>query len=285
MKWSFNALGTTWWIELFEDLDDQTRHSVKDAVSGLVNTFESNYSRFRADSYVSALNKQRVLHNPDPELIELLTCGKHLYLRTDAVFNFLTGHLLESKGYDAAYSFIGTYTDQQAGNPITDLQITHDKIELLHGNIDLGGYGKGYLIDRLAEACTEIGIHQFLINGGGDMYATHNQSEAVEIYLEHPTKPGVFVGTTSLYNQGFAASSPHKRVWKNKTGTHHHIIGETITYDATYVKAATAYEADAFATTLLQLTPAQTSKLLQTEAIAVAQLNTQTQILEFSKQF
>ena len=216
MKWSFKALGTTWWIEIFADLNDIQQTEVKDFCLLYASTYEHNYSRFKADSLLSTLNRDRVLLNPSPEFIQLLEYGKQLYLRSDTHFNLLTGHILESKGYDATYSFQDTQSGETPGNPITDLTISTEMIELRHGNIDLGGFGKGYLIDLLAkEFKNTLNLQEFLINGGGDMYATHHNGNAIEIHLEHPIKHGTTIAATNLLNQGFAASSPHRRVWQN----------------------------------------------------------------------
>lgn len=286
MQWSFLALGTVWWIEIFDDLNNKRHDDIKEFVTIFVSTYETHYSRFKEDSFVSILNKERSLDNPSVELVHLLRFGKNLYLRTDTAFNFLTGHILEARGYDASYSMIDRDSfSLTPGNPITDLTITDDHITLTNGNIDLGGYGKGYLIDLLAIELQEtLGVEQFLINGGGDMYATHQDGQAIEIHLEHPTQPRT-IGSTSLLHQGFAASSPHKRAWKTADGTQNHIIATRLTADATFVKASTAAEADAFATTILQLDKAQTQKLAQAEQLEVAQFTVTTSLLVTTKNF
>jgi len=287
MEFSFQALGTTWWIEIWDEVTDTTRAEITDFCSSFVTEYEQNYSRFKSDSVVSQLNHERVLKNPSDELKQLLSYGKQLYLRTDGIFNFLTGHIIEARGYDANYSFIDTGTAKlHPGNPITDLTIAPERIELNHGNIDIGGYGKGYLIDLLAKQFkTTFRLEQFLISGGGDMFATHHNGEAVEIHLEHPINQGELIAPTRLFNQGFAASSPHRRVWQNSTGTHHHIISDTVTSDGTYIKAATAADADAFATTILQLDKQQIENLAQQENLAVARFNTLGSLLTKTRNF
>ena len=287
MQWSFKALGTTWWIELFEELDIQTSDEVKNFVAGFVQKYEQHYSRFIPQSTLSILNKNRELANPSVELVELLTYGKQLYLRSDTHFNLLTGHILEARGYDAEYSFIDTQAHTlELGNPITDLEITPTHIRLHQGNIDLGGFGKGYLIDLLADAFKEtFSLTEFLINGGGDMYATHQAGKPITIHLEHPINLGTYIGTTSLYNQGFAASSPHRRLWRTATGTQHHIVSQHITNDGTFVIASSAADADAFATTLLQSNPAQTQQIARDQNIAVAHIAAQAGTITTTKNF
>jgi len=286
MKYSFKALGTQWWIEIFQDLTDKRQDEVKNFVLSFVSAYEHNYSRFKPDSVLSTLNHDRVFLNPTPEFIKLLEYGKQLYLRSDTHFNLLTGHILESKGYDAAYTFRASGVVETPGNPITDLTITPLKIELHHGNIDLGGFGKGYLVDLLVyELQRSYELEQFIINGGGDMYATHKDNEPITIHLEHPIKPGTMIASTTLHNNGFAASSPHKRTWENATGTHTHIIADNITADATFLKTAITADADAFATAALQMSNHQIEQLIKNEKIAIAQFNASEETLKSSNNF
>lgn len=245
---TIDALGTRWWIELFEEVPEERLTALKTDCEAFIDTYERNYSRFKHDSLISKLNTDRKLENPSQELIDLLTFGKQKYLETNTLFNILTGHIQEANGYDAEYSFMMADTIPLPGNPVTDLVISGSEITLSgYSKVDLGGYGKGFLIDRIAERLQEEhGLKYFLINGGGDMYATSDNEKPIEIHIEHPTEPGTFIGTTTLFNEAFAASSPHKRKWKTKDGEQNHIIGEAA--DGSHVKAKSAKEADFLAT-------------------------------------
>jgi FAD:protein FMN transferase len=253
---TFEAIGTHWWTEIFDDISDEELEGTKShpklpkaPLELLCSQFNQTYSRFRSDSLISVLNERRVLENPPAELVNLLTCGKQLYLRSGTTFNFLTGHILEARGYDASYSFIPKETEPQGVcNPLTDLEISEEKIILHCGKIDIGGFGKGWLIDKLKDDLLAHNVEHFLINGGGDMYATSDlNNQAITIYLEHPTEVGKYLQETTIKNQGFAASSPFKRNWKHHDKEYDHIVtdGETPKL-AVFVKASTATEADAF---------------------------------------
>ena len=287
MTFDFPALGTHFWIEVWDEVTEEQAGKIFDFARFFVSTFEERYSRFKSDSLISTLNRERTFENPSEEFVQLLQYSKQLYLRTNEVFNPLTGHILEARGYDANYSFSDSGASKLApGNPITDIIITTERIELLHGNVDLGGYGKGYLIDLLASTLkAELQLEQFLINGGGDIFVTNRGGKAVTIHLEDPTKPGTMIGSTTLHNQGFAASSPHKRAWKTTTGTTSHIIADQLYADATYIKATTAADADAFATTALQLDPQQLERLAKSEQLGIALFTANTSSLIANRLF
>ncbi len=279
-QFTFEAIGTHFWIEIFDEISETELEATKGRLEFLSFTFNQHYSRFRADSYVGILNEDRQLEYPSDECRALLLYGKQLYLRSHGTFNILSGHILEAHGYNASYTFtaIEDADTLSVANPLTDLTITEAKITLTSGNIDLGGYGKGWLVDKLADELKEHGIEHFLVNGGGDMYATSDaEGEAVTIYLEHPTSVGQYLIETTLLNQGFAASSPFKRRWKSGDKTYHHIIATAdVPEIATFVKAQTAVDADAFATVSMLLPEEQLPTLATKENLAIARFDPTT---------
>ncbi len=243
------ALGTYWHIELFEDCADTTM--LRDSITDWLEEYESRYSRFRPDSWLSKLNQDGEFVNPDPQFVELLKLSLDYYQKTNGVFNIAVGEKLVHAGYDAAYSFMSNEQEVTVPRLSDTLYVTEDKITLSAGRLDLGGIGKGYAIDTLADYLkTEHNLSYFLINGGGDMYATSDNRKPVTIALGHPYDKSLGIGNLELKDAGFAASSPHVRSWIDaKTGapTNHLLTTKQI---ATYVTSHSAVEADIWATTL-----------------------------------
>jgi FAD:protein FMN transferase len=273
---SLQALGTTWWIEIFGNEDEKTLDSTFGAIERFIRTFEDTYSRFKPDSQISILNRERVLHNPSEECRTLLMYGKSLYLRSHQTFNLLSAHLQEARGYDTDYSFVAKEGSEEkmTCSPIIDLTIDTDTITLTCGSVDPGGFGKGYLVDLVAEELKKMGFEYFLINGGGDMYGTSDVGAPIEVYLEHPTEPGQYIASTHIYNQGFAASSPFKRQWRTKDKTYSHIISNTEVLPlASFVKGATARDADSFGTISLMLDEPTLLEIARAEQLEFARYN------------
>jgi FAD:protein FMN transferase len=276
--YSFDALGTRFWIEIFDELSPATEQAVTAASQMLVHQFEARYSRFKADSLISQLNLTGTIHNPDEDFLNLLSYGLTLYERSAGIFNVLVGETLIARGYDADYSFTAKPEPASIPNPLQCLSITPTSINLACGQVDIGGFGKGYVIDLLAHLlCDDFKLDYFLINGGGDMFGTSNHGAPITIYLEHPTEENSYLDTTTLYHQGFAASSPHKRTWKSDTKTYTHIVtnqNQPLVADATFVKAHTAADADAFATVALLIEGEQFTPLATAARLGVARYTT-----------
>jgi thiamine biosynthesis lipoprotein len=243
------ALGTIWHIEVFDtDFDQGLLH---EACSKWLAQYELQYSRFVSDSWISVLNRDRVILNPDPQLVDLLQLSLEYYQKTAGVFNIAIGEKIVNAGYNQEYSFVAG--DEQSMVPVLPdiLSVTDQKIEMADGQLDLGGIGKGYAIDALSTYLTTEYDQPFhLINGGGDMYGTSDQGEPIQIHLSHPTDKTLSIGTTEICNNGFASSSPFLRKWHDpNTGKEENHLLTTNTH-ATYVVAPTAVAADVWATTL-----------------------------------
>ncbi len=275
---TISALGTQFYIEIFDtDIDQTTLNATYGSVQCLLLTFEEQYSRFKESSLVSQLNTNKILSNPTAQFIELVTLGQKLYDDTDGMFNMLVGETLNARGYDSNYSFIANAEPKSIPNPHDAVTIETGKMTLTAGHIDLGGYGKGFVIDLIAKHLkTEYGFKYFLINGGGDMYGTSDNGTPIIIYLEHPTEPYTYIGSTSILNCGFAASSPHKRSWVHNGTTYHHIIHtQTESHsaklcDASFVIADTCVKADAFATIALMVETKEFKILAEKNRLAFA---------------
>lgn len=288
MKLQFKALGTSWWIEIFDSASSQALESLASDIESFVVGYENRYSRFKPDSLVSKLNREKILLEPDDDCISIFKYAKQLYIRSNTKFNVLTGHILEARGYDTHYSFTADNSgDLVAGNPISDLDISREEIRIHQGAVDFGGFGKGYLIDLIAELLRErYELSFFLINGGGDMFGTTQHDQPIAIFLEHPTSEHVTIYQTHISNQGFAASSPFKRRWKTENGTTTHIVSDTpVPETGNFIKAVNARDADAFATTSLLMSSREIEQLAKTEQIGFAQFSPSSNQLTGNKLF
>jgi FAD:protein FMN transferase len=211
------GIGTHWWFRIYDGIESSQYY--RSVIIQEIEKFENAYSRFLPSSQISRLNRDRELINPSFELSELLAIGKNFYTITSGLFNPAIGHILENRGYDSEYTFQNKGQDRQATSFCDLVNISKGKIVLTgKGNIDLGGYGKGYLIDKLVKIFRDqLGLQHFLINGGGDIFASG--IEPHEVILEHPFALGYELGRINLQNQALGCSSNRKRTWKDqKTG-------------------------------------------------------------------
>ncbi|MBC7746875.1 FAD:protein FMN transferase [Pedobacter sp.] len=253
----FDALGTHWWIELPEETDGDI---VKSKIIERVMTFQNDYSRFIPNSYIGKLNSTKRLTAPPQELLNMLIFARDMFEVSEGIFNISVGGTLAQLGYGKSQPTAKLHTSLWGQVVMTEQEVSiPNDVE-----IDLGGFGKGWLIDTLGVLLKNEGYEEYVINGGGDILVS--SFEPLEFALEHPVDSSLKVGTTRIQHGALAVSSSVKRVWNQGAKTHHHLIdprqgiSSASPIVATYVRAETALMADTMATILL-ITPELRGKL------------------------
>ena len=215
----FSGLGTTWAVLI--DEDTIPAHLLQE-VNDLASEFEQKYSRFIPDSEISKINDIADGHHTiSPELVQMLAFGLRLKNETGSAFDPNVAHVLEDYGYDRHLSLQRKRATQKRrkrgrfwldGNTL----ITRGEVKL-----DLGSWGKGFLIDQIGSYLRGRGVKYFLVDGGGDMYGTAKRDGSRwNVALEHPIAADEAFGVIDLRRQAIAGSGSQKR----KIGSFHHLI-------------------------------------------------------------
>lgn len=141
--------------------------------------FDQHFSRFRHDSEVTLLNEHAgetiVISG---EFRDLLLTAKKMAKITSGVFNPFILPALQRAGYkkswapNAATANPPDYSDREVV-AYNNLEVS-DLTARIPANsaIDLGGIGKGYLLDVLSIILEEAGIRDYWLSLGGDIIAS-----------------------------------------------------------------------------------------------------------------
>lgn len=247
----FDGLGTRWQCEIFDDIDDNKLESIKVLLTDELNRFTHNYSRFDEKSLIGSLNCWSEIINPPTEMVEMFKFARDMYDVSEGVFNISVGGKLHNLGYGKTGMSAPIMLDFW-----NEVVIDNERIVIPKGLVvDLGGFGKGWLIDNFAEILRKNKVNWFIINGGGDLLVRSDRP--IEIALEHPFDSSKKIGQTRITSGALAASSTLKRVWEYNGNNYNHIIdplsGESSdgSVIGTFVRANSALLADTMATTLL----------------------------------
>ncbi len=224
-----------------------------------------------------------------PSVLELLLVAKHLAIKSQHLFNPAIGKLIALWGFHS-HKQPGIQPSKQSiqellkQNP-TLLDIKIKGIRVSNSNpavkIDLGGIAKGFAIDRLLRYLKQRGIHNALINTGGDLKVIGKHGDRPwKIAIRNPrfnpdNKNTVdsskeIVASLELYdNEAAFTSGDYERYFKNKGNNDkdkdkhfHHIIDPRTGYPAIGTQSVTvlhenASTADAAATALFVAGPKQ----------------------------
>ena len=244
--WRFEAIGTSWQIESDTELPADARARV----TALIDRFDREWSRFRADSDVTALARgARAVPLPS-DGAAMLDAYAELSEMTGGAVNPLVGRSLESLGYDATYTLGAGVPTPAPGEWRALLDWTGDTLaQSGPGLIDVGALGKGRLVDLVLAALAADVSGDLVVDASGDMAI---RGAAVRIGLEHPYDPRRAIGVWSVQDAALCASATNRRAWGG--GLHHVLDARTgapvRTVAATWAVHPEAMRADAIATAL-----------------------------------
>lgn len=202
-------------------------------------------------SELSALNAaiaQGKSRQVSPELAAMLEDATRVSARSDGLFNPAIGGLIQAWGFQAD-DFKAVLPDQKKiaalvkANPrMNDLVIHGTEVASRNRavKLDLGGYAKGYALDRAAAILRQQGIRDALINIGGNVLAlgTHG-SRAWRVGIQHPRKPGPLATLELGDGEAIGTSGDYQRFFELDGKRYCHLIDPRSGYPVQGVEAVT----------------------------------------------
>src|SRR5690348_655359 len=201
---------------LIDSGDSAVAERVAAAVSDEAFRIEQKFSRYRADNIVHAINNANgAAVEVDTETADLLDYAAHCHSVSDGKFDVTSGVLRRLWKFDGG----DRLPDPVAVKQVLELVGWHKvswqrpKLRLLPGmEIDFGGIGKEYAVDRAAELGAAACGVPLLVNFGGDIRATapRRDGSAWNVMIEH-VGGGVPLPPFSLKQGGVATSGDARR--------------------------------------------------------------------------
>jgi thiamine biosynthesis lipoprotein len=242
---TFTAMGTT--IELLVEAADADF----DAAVAEFERLEQVMSRFRPTSELSQLNRDGAIE-ASQDLAEVVELALSARDRTDGLFDPTVHDAVVGAGYDRTFDELepdlsAAATAARCGGAVS---VDGRRIALEHGfHVDLGGIGKGFAAERVAQQLALAG--PCLVSAGGDV--------AVRGVPAQGTWPVAVDATLTLGldRGGLATSGRDRRRWRRAGAEVHHLIdpatGRPSSSDLVRVTAigSDAVEAEVLAKTLL----------------------------------
>lgn len=234
--------------------------------------YDAQFSRFIKESELSRLNILKEMH-VSPTCIEVLRVGRELYEKTEGAFNPLVQ--IARYGYDADIDEVlltergNTESSEPYNTDFSSIRITDRYVYLLPGHmLDVGGYLKGYVAERMTALAPEA--YGVIVNLGGDIYTRGRdaQGSAFTFAIEHPHEPNTSI-SFAYENGAIATSGTYRRVWSRNGVPFHHILDSSGLQNpdsdliSATVLAKRGHDAEAYATAALVLGSKDAGVLLQ----------------------
>lgn len=183
-----------------------------------------------------------------PELAAVLQDAAQVSAQSDGLFNPSIGGLIQAWGFQAD-DFKAVLPDRnkitalvKANPQMSDLAFDGGWVRSRNRSVqlDLGGYAKGYALDRAADILKRQGIRNALINIGGNVMALGSHgTRAWRVGIQHPRKPGP-LATLELHDgEAIGTSGDYQRYFESGGKRYCHLIDPRSGYPVQGVQAVT----------------------------------------------
>ncbi len=183
-----------------------------------------------------------------PDLAAIIKYATAYSLRSNELFNPAIGNLIETWGFHHD-EFKPVKLDETkiarlvASNPqMTDIVIENNQIYSTNPTVqlDLGGYAKGYALDRALKILKARGIKNALVNIGGNIIALGKHGEKPwRVGIQHPRKPNAIATLDLESGWAIGTSGDYQRYFEVKGKRYCHIINPATGYPAEATLAVT----------------------------------------------
>lgn len=263
LRWEGMALGAPASLVLYHGGDTQRALAALNATLAEVSRLEGMFSLFRADSWISQLNRAGRVDNAPPEFTELLRTALDMSELSHGVFDpsvqplwnlyyehFVVGGNTQPPAVDkvvSAKALVGWRGVQLSGSSVTLAQAGM--------GLTLNSVGQGFITDRCGEVLRAHGFSHVLVDMGEPRaMAAKPDGSAWQIGLADPREPSRSLHTLSVFDQAVATSGGYGTML-DATGLYTHLInphtGHTApAFESVTVVASTATQADALSTAL-----------------------------------
>lgn len=225
---SLHAMATRFELVLYGEEPVRLRAAGEQALQE-IERLESQLSFYRPDSEVSWINS-RAAEAPvriEPRLFHLLLRCANLTEKTCGAFDVTVGPLMRAWGFAEGSPRVAQPSElavvrNAVGMKNVELCEEDFTVRFKHRGVelDLGGYGKGYAIERAIDILKGNGVTSALLHGGtSSIFALGAPplEEAWKIALSAPLDDAEKPTTIALNNTGLSVSAAHGK-WFNVDG-------------------------------------------------------------------
>lgn len=192
---------------------------------------EAKYSRYRSGSVVSRINAGAgdTAIEIDAETRGLLAYADACFLQSGGLFDATSGVLRRAWRFDEPR----VPRDAEIA-PLLRL-VGWGRVELDEARvrlpergmeIDFGGFGKEYAVDRAAAVLREAGVESALVNLAGDLMVLGPQPDgsAWRVGIRHPRREGALIASLPVASGALATSGDYERFIEVDGVRHCHVL-------------------------------------------------------------
>jgi thiamine biosynthesis lipoprotein len=280
------AMGTKFTIYLYAP-DQATASAALDASFDEIERVEEALSNYRDTSELSRINREAATHDvtTDPEVFHFLQTSLDFARRSGGAFDITVGPLMRAWGF---FRGQGRYpTPAQLAEARTHVGWRRVKLDPAARTVrfdergielDPGGIGKGFAVDRAVTVLREAGIRAALVDAGGSTIYALGAPPGHSGWIVRVPYPGDkrrTLSTVSLRDTSLSTSGNYEKFFRLAGHVYCHImdprIGEPVQgmLQSTVI-APDAVSSDALSTAIFVLGPRASESVLRSFGAAGA---------------
>lgn len=223
------AQGTTYKIVYYD-----TKESIRKAeIDSLLLIFDNSCSSYNTTSLISRLNRGET-DTVDTYITDCERMAREIYEISEGAYDITCQPLIN------AYGFLReNKADTVNLDSILPL-VGHDKLKIENGRliktdprvaIDLNSIAQGYSVDLVSEYIAEKGLRNFLVEIGGEIYASGQKSDTAmwKVGVDKPIDGNMTAGNDlqmvlTLRDKGLNTSGNYRKFYESKGERINHII-------------------------------------------------------------
>jgi thiamine biosynthesis lipoprotein len=241
---SVDAMGSTFSIAAWGS-DRDTLAAAVDMALEEARRLDRLLSNYRPESDWSQVNKNAAEREVavSQELFDLLAACVEYSKASEGAFDISVGPLMKVWGF---YKGSGRMPHRAeirtalARTGYRNIHLDHQKRTVTFSQpgveIDPGGIGKGYAVDKMVEILKAAGVRSSLINAGGSsMYglgAPPDEPKGWKVVIRNPKNANEFVSELYLKNESMSTSGNYEKFFRVGSRIYSHIMDPRTGYPA-----------------------------------------------------
>ena len=244
LEQSAEAMGSAYSIAVY-GYDRQKLEAAAQAAFDEARQLDSMLSNYKPDSEWSEVNREAAQHpvHVSPELFQLLAACQEYSRLSEGAFDISVGPLMKVWGFYKGTGHLPHRAEVMAamehvGYKHVHLDAAHRTVSFDRPGVELdpGGIGKGYAVDRMVDVLKQKGIAIALVAASGSsiygLGAPPDEPRGWRIAIRDPRNERASVAEVYLKNESMSTSGSYEKFFRAEGHVYSHIMDPRTGYPA-----------------------------------------------------
>jgi len=236
LEQSAEAMGSAYSVAVY-GYDRQQMEAAVEAAFDETRQLDSMLSNYKPDSEWNQVNREAAEHpvHVSPELFELLAACQEYSRQSEGAFDISVGPLMKVWGFYKGTGHLPHRAEilaamQHVGYRHVHLDPARQTVSFDRPGVELdpGGIGKGYAVDRMVDVLKVKGIAIALVSASGSsiygLGAPPNEPRGWHITIRDPKSERKSVAEVFLKNQSMSTSGNYEKFFRAEGKLYSHIM-------------------------------------------------------------